>query len=69
MPERLTANRITEFVECLKRFGGSSGNGRLREALKWDEEFYWRVQGKLVEEGRIVPGRGKGGSVRLTIGV
>jgi hypothetical protein len=67
MPERVTNNRIKEFVACLEAVGGSSGNGRLREALKWDEEFYWRVQGKLVEEGRIVPGRGKGGSVRLTV--
>jgi hypothetical protein len=67
MPERLTANRIKEFVDCLEQLGGSSGNGRLREALNWEEEFYWRVQGKLIEEGRIVPGRGRGGSVRLTV--
>lgn len=66
MPERVTANRIKEFVACLERLGGSSGNGRLREALKWDEEFYWRVQGKLVGEGQIIAGRGRGGSVRLT---
>lgn len=66
MPERVTRNRIREFVDCLEQMEGSAGNGRLRQALGWEEEFYWRVQGKLVEEGRIVPGRGKGGSVRLT---
>jgi hypothetical protein len=67
MPERVTANRIKEFVACLEKHGGACGNGRLRAALGWDEEFYWRVQGKLVEDGRIVPGRGRGGSVRLTV--
>lgn len=67
MPERVTDNRIKEFIECLEGLGGASGNGHLREELKWDKEFYWRVQGKLIEEGRIVPGRGKGGSVRLTV--
>lgn len=67
MPERVTINRIKDFIACLETLGGSSGNGRLREALKWDEEFYWRVQGKLIEDGRIIPGRGRGGSVRLTI--
>lgn len=67
MPERVTANRIKEFVACLQDVGGAAGNGRLRQALGWEEEFYWRVQGKLIEEGAIVPGRGRGGSVRLTV--
>jgi hypothetical protein len=67
MPERLTKNRVKEFITCLENFGGSSGNKRLREELEWDEEFYWRVQGELVKIGRIVAGRGKGGSVRLTL--
>lgn len=66
MPERVTANRLTEFIDCLQAIGGSCGNGRLREALKWEEDFYWKVQGKLIEQGRIVPGRGRGGSIRLT---
>ncbi len=46
--------------------GGSSGNGSLRQALGWDEEFYWKVQGRLIGEGRLAAGRGRGGSVRLT---
>lgn len=66
MPERITAKRIVEFVAGLEELGGSAGNGRLRDKLGWDEEFYWRVQGKLVEENKIVPGRGKGGSVRVS---
>ncbi len=35
--------------------------------MGWDEAFYWKVQGRLVGSGQIVPGRGQGGSVRLTI--
>lgn len=66
MPERITAKRIVEFETGLQELGGSSGNGRLRERLGWDEEFYWRVQGRLVEENKIIPGRGKGGSVRFS---
>jgi hypothetical protein len=38
----------------------------LRQRLGWDEDFYWKVQGHLIEIGQIVPGRGRGGSVRLT---
>jgi hypothetical protein len=34
--------------------------------LEWDEDLYWRVQGQLIEDGKITSGRGKGGSVRLT---
>ena len=62
----LTTGRIQQFVSALKKAGGSSGNKSLRETLGWDEEFYWRVQGQLISEGRLAAGRGKGGSVRLT---
>ncbi|MGA8169911.1 MAG: hypothetical protein WB816_03630 [Methylocystis sp.] len=61
----LTQGRIQEFIEKLKEMGGGSGNGALRQALGWDEEFYWRVQGNLIRDGRLAAGRGKGGSVRL----
>jgi hypothetical protein len=66
MAMKLAQGRIQEFVTALENIGGSSGNGSLREALGWDEEFYWRVQGHLIGEGRLVAGRGRGGSVRLT---
>lgn len=65
-PTKLTKNRLDEFLSQLKECGGSAGNQNLRQRLGWDEEFYWRVQGRLIEEGRIVAGRGKGGSVRFT---
>jgi type I restriction enzyme M protein len=51
------------FVETLKSFGGSAGNGRLRNALDWQDDTYRAVQAALIEDGTIVAGRGRGGSV------
>lgn len=66
MATNITKNRLNEFISALKKAGGSSGNESLRRTLRWEEEFYWKVQGHLIEAGSIVPGRGRGGSVRLT---
>lgn len=65
MVTNLTKKRMNEFLNALKSAGGSSGNVSLRQALNWDEDFYWKVQGHLIETGQISPGRGKGGSVRF----
>ncbi len=53
------------FVAVLTELGGSAGNGRLREALAWDEQAYDAVKDALIAQGRLVPGRGRGGSVSL----
>jgi type I restriction enzyme M protein len=53
------------FVAVLTELGGSVGNGRLREALAWDEAAYNAVKDELVAEGVVTPGRGRGGSVSL----
>jgi type I restriction enzyme M protein len=53
------------FVAALTELGGSVGNGRLREALQWDEAVYNAVRDELVAEGVVTPGRGRGGSVSL----
>ena len=66
MPVRMVEGRLDDFVAALKKSGGSSGNRALRQRLGWEEEFYWRVQGRLIEKGIIAPGRGMGGSVHLT---
>src|SRR5690349_7840942 len=66
MPQRVTEKRKKEFIASLKGLGGSCINSRLVKALEWDEDFYWKVQEALIEQGVIVPGRGQGGSVRLT---
>ena len=49
----------------MRALGGSAGNGRLREALGWDEPTYEQVRGELLEVGLIKSGRGRGGSVSL----
>ena len=53
------------FIAILEEYGGSAGNARLREALGWNESTYANVKNALIDEGLIVPGRGRGGSVAL----
>lgn len=62
----ITTKRVDSFIEALKDAGGSAGNSTLRQMLNWDEKSYWRIQGHLIKTGRIVAGRGRGGSVRFT---
>jgi len=63
--KQITRNRIAEFIAELEARGGSAGNRALRTALQWNEEFYWKVQDRLIRDGRIEVGRGMGGSVKL----
>jgi len=56
------------FIETLRELDGSAGNQRLRGELGWAESTYDRIKTHLVEAGRIVPGRGRGGSVALADG-
>ena len=53
------------FINTLKDLGGSAGNGSLSAELGWADSTYQRIKARLIEEGRIVPGRGRGGSVAL----
>ena len=57
------------FINTLKELGGSAGNGSLSAELGWADSTYQRIKARLIEEGRIVPGRGRGGSVALAEGV
>ena len=50
------------FINTLKDLGGSAGNGSLSAELGWADSTYQRIKARLIEEGRIVPGRGRGGS-------
>ena len=43
-------------------------NPSLREALDWDEQRYSRIKAQLVGEGKVIVGRGYGGSVALAGG-
>ena len=55
--------RKDTFIAALQRLGGSAGNARLREALGWDERTYAAVRSRLINDGIVTPGRGRGGSV------
>ncbi len=57
--------RHERFLEVLAGLGGSAGNGKLQAELGWQDATYARVQEALIEDGRIVKGRGRGGSVAL----
>lgn len=62
-----STSRRDAFLEVLTELGGSAGNGRLREALQWNEAVYDAVKSALVADGSVKPGRGRGGSVALAM--
>ena len=53
------------FISALRKLGASAGNGALRTALAWSDTRYWKVHETLVKAGRVVKGRGRGGSVAI----
>jgi len=57
--------REDRFLEVLAELGGSAGNAKLQAELGWQDATYSRVQEALLEAGKIVKGRGRGGSVSL----
>lgn len=55
-----------ELTDRLRQLGGSSGNVSLSRALGWgDDDLYWGVRNRLVDQGVLRLGQGRGGSVRL----
>ena len=52
------------FLSAIRKHPDTVGNSAFRTELGWKEDRYWKVRTALVEEGRIVRGRGRGGSVR-----
>lgn len=65
MPRPTVDEDLENFIATLKSGGGSLGNQSLRTRLNWNEDRYWRTHGLLADNGAIVRGRGKGGSVSL----
>jgi hypothetical protein len=53
------------FITTLRKLGKSAGNGALRTALGWSKTRYWKVHSVVIEAGKAVRGRGRGGSVAL----
>ena len=60
-----TEKLIERFIATLASLGGSAGNQRLLETLGWQESTYQRIKQQLIEDSRVRPGRGRGGSVAL----
>ena len=54
-----------EFLDGLSALGGRCGSMALRSALGWEPSVYEQVKQQLREEGEIMLGRGRGGSLRL----
>lgn len=56
---------IDKFITQLQAEGNSAGNKKLQEKLSLSDNDYSWVKDYLINEGVIVPGRGRGGSVKL----
>lgn len=54
-----------KFTAVFTELGGSAGNRRLRDTLRWGEATYDAVKEELATEGILVPRRGGGGPVSL----
>ncbi len=59
---------LQTFMNCLLEapFFGKAGNKSLRDALGWanSSDRYWQAHGRALDQGLIIQGRGKGGSVQ-----
>lgn len=55
------------LLGLLPHDGARRGNTGLRRELGCGEEDYWRARSRLLAEGRVARGRGRGGSVRLVV--
>ena len=53
------------FLAALAERGGRAGNMGLRDDLGWQDATYDQVKTELLDEGVIVSGRGRGGSVAM----
>lgn len=65
MVSLVTEEDCDAFITALENLGGKSGNQALRDSLNWTDEQYVAVRDHLIILERIVPGKGRGGSVAL----
>jgi hypothetical protein len=47
--------------------GSPIGNGSLREMLGWNEKRYLAARQPLIDAGRVLTGKGRGGSVKRAV--
>ena len=68
-PARSRRTNAQLFLDKLSDLTGGEakliGNKTLREELGWDEPRYTRIRGELLNQDKIIVGRGYGGSVGL----
>jgi hypothetical protein len=65
--EPVTDEEIAEFEKHLLDLvpiAEPIGNVTLLGNLGWSESTYWRIRDRLIDAGRLIKGRGRGGSVR-----
>ena len=65
MPRPTDEEQVQKFLQALGEHGGAAGNGTVRSTLGWSESEYWRIRDRVMREGLITRGRGRGGSVQL----
>ncbi len=58
-------DHLAALIAAVREMGGSGGNIKLREKLGWDEAAYDAVRDQAIAAGKLVAGRGRGGSLRL----
>jgi hypothetical protein len=61
----VTDEQRQSLLNALLKLGGSKGNQTLRDQLGWAASTYNAVKDALVLEGKLVLGKGRGGSVSL----
>ena len=70
LPDSAASVAVTDdlrqtLLTALLNLCGSKGNQTLREQLGWDDATYSAVKNDLVAAGKLIPGKGRGGSVAL----
>lgn len=59
------SEKAKQLLNAIPQDGSHIGNTSLRSSLNWGEE-YWDIRQQLLDNGLIVVGRGRGGSVART---
>jgi DNA repair exonuclease SbcCD ATPase subunit len=62
----VTEEQCERLLSVLRENGGKAGNQTLRQILGWDDATYEAVKDRLVENGQLTPGRGRGGSLAIS---
>jgi hypothetical protein len=64
--EKLSADERA-LLNCLPPDGSTRGNQAVRQQLGWDEDRYFDARDVLEDEGYLLRGQGRGGTVRRVL--